>query len=65
MDSEVEIVLQINGKIKEKITVAANLSDDEIKSKALENGVIKGFTDGKTIVKVIVVKGKLVNIVVK
>ena len=65
VDSEVEIVLQINGKIKEKITVAANLSDDEIKSKALENDVIKGFTDGKTIVKVIVVKGKLVNIVVK
>ena len=65
VDSEVEIVLQINGKIKEKITVAANLSDDEIKAKALENDVIKGFTDGKTIVKVIVVKGKLVNIVVK
>ena len=65
VDSEVEIVLQINGKIKEKITVAANLSDDEIKSKALENDVIKSFTDGKTIVKVIVVKGKLVNIVVK
>ena len=65
MDSEVEIVLQINGKIKEKITVAANLSDDEIKAKALENDVIKSFTDGKTIVKVIVVKGKLVNIVVK
>jgi len=65
VDSEVEIVLQINGKIKEKITVAANLSDDEIKAKALENDVIKVFTDGKTIVKVIVVKGKLVNIVVK
>ena len=65
VDSEVEIVLQINGKIKEKITVPASLSEDEIKNTALENDVIKGFTDGKTIVKVIVVKGKLVNIVVK
>ena len=65
VDAEVEIVLQINGKIKEKITVPASLSEDEIKNTALENDVIKGFTDGKTIVKVIVVKGKLVNIVVK
>ena len=65
VDAEVEIVLQINGKIKEKITVSASLSEDEIKNTALENDVIKGYTNGKTIVKVIVVKGKLVNIVVK
>ncbi len=62
---EVEIVLQINGKIKDKILVATGLSDDEIKQVVLENEKISTLTEGKTIVKVIVVKGKLVNIVVK
>ena len=62
---EVEIVLQINGKIKDKIFVATGLSDDEIKQVVLENEKISTLTEGKTIVKVIVVKGKLVNIVVK
>ncbi len=65
IDSEVEIVLQINGKIKDKISIPAGLSDDEIKEKALSNDKVKELTDGKSILKVIVVKGKLVNIVVK
>ena len=62
---EVEIVLQINGKIKDKIFVATGLTDDEIKEVVLSNEKITTLTEGKTIVKVIVVKGKLVNIVVK
>ncbi len=62
---EVEIVLQINGKIKDKIFVATGLNDEEIKQVVLENDKISALTEGKTIVKVIVVKGKLVNIVVK
>ncbi len=62
---EVEIVLQINGKIKDKVFVATGLTDDEIKQVVLENEKILALTEGKTIVKVIVVKGKLVNIVVK
>lgn len=62
---EVEIVVQINGKVKDKMMISTGLSDDEIKEAALSNEKISEFTDGKQIVKVIVVKGKLVNIVVK
>ena len=62
---EVEIVLQINGKIKDKMLIASGLDDEQIKKAVLENEKIVSLTEGKTIVKVIVVKGKLVNIVVK
>lgn len=62
---EVEIVLQINGKIKDKMLIASGLDDEQIKKAVLENAKIVSLTEGKTIVKVIVVKGKLVNIVVK
>lgn len=62
---EVEIAIQINGKVKHKITIASGLSDDEIKAIALEDEKVKELNEGKTVVKVIVIKGKLVNIVVK
>jgi len=62
---EVEIAIQINGKIKAKIMVASNLDEEGIKAASLENETIKENTADKTIVKVIVIKGRLVNIVVK
>lgn len=62
---EIEIAIQINGKIKSRINVASDLTEEEIKTTALENSVIKANTEGKNIVKVIVIKGRLVNIVVK
>jgi len=62
---EIEIVVQINGKVKDKMMISTGLSDDEIKEIALSNDKIKENTCGKQILKVIVVKGKLVNIVVK
>ncbi|NLZ47862.1 MAG: leucine--tRNA ligase [Clostridiales bacterium] len=62
---EVEIAIQVNGKIKNKIMIAADLSEEEIKTAALEDSSIKTIIEGKTIVKVIVIKGRLVNIVVK
>ncbi|MDD3224205.1 MAG: leucine--tRNA ligase [Clostridium sp.] len=62
---EVEIAIQINGKIKSKINIQANLDKDAIGKLALEDDRIKELTDGKNIVKVIVIKGRLVNIVVK
>ena len=62
---EIELVVQVNGKIKGKITVGASMTDDEIKELATADEKVKAFTDGKQIVKVIVVKGRLVNIVVK
>lgn len=62
---EVEIVVQINGKIKEKLVVTLDMSKEEIEKLALENERIKSLIDGKNIVKVIVVPKKLVNIVVR
>lgn len=62
---EVEIAIQINGKIKNKIMIASGLDEESIKVAALEDEKIKEATEGKNIVKVIVIKGRLVNIVVK
>ncbi len=64
-DDTVEIVAQINGKVKDKIMIPADLSREEMEQTALENEKIKELVSGKTIVKVICVPGKLVNIVVK
>ncbi len=64
-ESQVEIVLQINGKVKTRVTVAADAGKDALEKLAFEDAVIKEQTNGKTIVKVIAVPGKLVNIVAK
>ncbi len=61
----VEIVVQINGKIKEKINIPGDLSRDEMEKIAVENDKIKALTEGKNIVKIIAVPNKLINIVVK
>ncbi|HIU26084.1 MAG TPA: leucine--tRNA ligase [Candidatus Copromorpha excrementigallinarum] len=61
----VEIVVQINGKIKEKLNIPGDLSREEMEKTVMENESIKGLTEGKNVVKVIAVPGKLVNIVVK
>ena len=63
--SSITLVVQVNGKVKDKIEVDEGLSDEEMKSTALESPKIKALTEGKTIVKTIVVPKKLVNIVVK
>ena len=62
---EVEIAIQVNGKIKAKINVPSDLDEEGIKEASLNNENIKAATEGKNIVKVIVIKGRLVNIVVK
>ena len=65
VDSEVEIVVQINGKIRDKMMVAADLDRAGIEKLVTESDAVQKLVDGKTIVKTIVVPGKLVNIVVK
>lgn len=62
---EVEIAIQVNGKIKNKIMVASSLDEEGIKSESLADEKVKAAIGDKTIVKVIVIKGRLVNIVVK
>ncbi|MBS5921813.1 leucine--tRNA ligase [Clostridium perfringens] len=62
---EVEIAIQVNGKIKNKIMVSSDLDEEGIKAAALADEKIIASTEGKTVVKVIVIKGRLVNIVIK
>jgi len=63
VDQEVEIVVQVNGKIVERIAIAAGLDEAEMERIAKEQPKVQEAIGGKTIRKVIAVKGKLVNIV--
>ena len=62
---EIEIAVQVNGKIKNRINVSSSFGEEEIKAAALEDETVKTAIGGKNIVKVIVIKGRLVNIVIK
>ncbi len=61
----VEMAVQVNGKLRAKITVNKDEDDEVVKQTALSQDNVKTHTDGKNVVKVIVVKNKIVNIVVK
>lgn len=63
--SKITLVVQINGKVKDKIEADEGLNNDELQALALSSDRVKELTAGKEIVKVIVVPKKLVNIVVK
>ncbi len=65
VDSEIEVAVQINGKVRDKIVVSKDISKEDIEALALSREAVKTYTDGKFIVKVIYVPGKLFNIVVK
>lgn len=60
---EVELAVQINGKVKTRITVAADVAEEAIRETALE--AVSKATEGKNVVKVVVIPDRLVNIVVK
>ena len=61
--SSIEMVIQVNGKVRGKIQVAADAPKDEVEKLALEDCNVQRFTEGTTIRKIIVVPGRLVNIV--
>ena len=65
VQTEFDIAVQVNGKLRGTITVSVDDTEDVIKEKALSNENVKRHTEGKEIVKVIVIKNKIVNIVVK
>ena len=62
-EDKITIVIQINGKVRGRITVARGLSGEEINKLALSDKKIKELTEGKNIKKTILVPGKLINIV--
>ncbi len=61
--ASITIVIQVNGKVRTKLDVANGISNEDLEAMALANDNVKKFTDGNTVRKVIVVPGKLVNIV--
>ena len=63
VEDEIEMVIQVNGKKRDVITVAKDASKDDIEAIARDNEKVTEHTDGLTIRKVIVVPGRLVNIV--
>lgn len=65
VEDEITVVVQINGKVRDKITVPADLEEDQLKAQALECEKVQSALVGKIPLKVIVVPKKLVNIVVK
>jgi leucyl-tRNA synthetase len=65
IESMVELAVQVNGKVRAKITVAADLDQDSILKVALANERVQAEIEGKQVVKTIVVPGRMVNIAVK
>ena len=62
---EIELVVQVNGKVRGHLVVPVDLQEEEVKARALEDENVKKFLDGKKVVNVIMVPKKLVNIVVR
>jgi len=61
--SSIELVIQVNGKVRGKIQVAADAPKETIEKLAIEDSNVQRFTEDFTIRKIIVVQGRLVNIV--
>jgi len=64
-EEEIVLIVQVNGKLRDRLTVPVSTTEDEAKKLVLDNQKVRAFTDGKEIAKVIYVPGKLVNVVVK
>ena len=65
VENEVELAVQVNGKVRERLVISKEATKEEIEKAALESPKIQEATAGQTILKVVVVPGKLVNIVAK
>ncbi len=65
VENEIELVVQVNGKVRDRITVALQATKEEIEAAARASAKVIEATAGQTIVKVIIVPGKIVNIVAK
>jgi leucyl-tRNA synthetase len=63
-DEQVEIVVQVNGKIRARLNMPVDTAEDQMKKQALEHERVKHYTEGKSVRKVVTVPNKLVNVVV-
>ena len=62
--TEVTVPVQVNGKVRARLTVRAGLSEDELRQAALADAAVMAHTAGKTVRKVVIAKGPLVSVVV-
>jgi len=62
---ELEIPVQVNGKLRSRVLASAHITEDELRAAALADEKVRGFTEGHEIVKVIIVPRRLVNVVVR
>jgi leucyl-tRNA synthetase len=62
---EIPLIVQVNGKVRDRLTVSADITEDEAKRLALESPKVKAHTEGKAVAQVIYVPFKLVNVVIK
>ena len=61
--SEIEFIIQVNGKLRDRLMISKDADEEAVKAAASESPKVKEHTDGKTIRKIIFVPGKLLNIV--
>jgi leucyl-tRNA synthetase len=64
LQDEIELVVQVNGKLRSKITISVSASNEEIQVVALGDKLVQNYVQGQPIKKVVVVPGRLVNIVI-
>ncbi|ALO46796.1 leucine--tRNA ligase [Pseudohongiella spirulinae] len=64
IQDQIQIVIQVNGKLRGRLDVRRDIGKDQLEALALADGNVRNFTEGKTVRKVIIVPGKLINIVV-
>ncbi|MBI4457655.1 class I tRNA ligase family protein, partial [Candidatus Uhrbacteria bacterium] len=65
VDAKIELVIQVNGKLRDKMEVEAGSGEEDLKARALASEKVRQFIADKTVLHVVVAKGRLVNIVVK
>ena len=61
---EIVVPVQVNGKLRSRLTVPADMPESELRERALAEHAVRTHIDGKTIKSVVIVKGKLINVVV-
>jgi leucyl-tRNA synthetase len=64
-EDEIELVVQINGKLRNRIMIPSDMDEDAVRDKALQDKKIAQYIDDKPVKKIIVIKRKLVNIVIE
>jgi leucyl-tRNA synthetase len=64
-EDEIEMAIQVNGKLRGRIVVPAEAPEEQIKQAAMADDKVKAAIDGKQVVKTVVIKGKLINVVVR